>query len=81
MPTDAFSAVPEGEFAPIVAPGKLLWGVLEAIDPASGGLVAVRVSGMTFRVDDSLYSNLVNKVGQEVAIVRYDGQWYGGDGE
>jgi hypothetical protein len=51
---------------------------MEAITLTGEGLVTVRVSGVDLRIDDSLYPELSDKAGQEVAITRQFGKWYAG---
>ncbi len=52
----------------ILAPGRILWGVLEDLQPMGDGLVLVRVAGLERLVDESLRQTLQGLMGQTVAI-------------
>jgi len=69
-------AVPVG--VPILPNGCALWGTLEKLEPAGGGLLKVAVSGIECLVDDSLQEKLAGRMGKQVTAVHVCGQWGAG---
>lgn len=66
------------ETIPILPPGRIFWGILEAVEPVGDGLLLARISGREYLVDESLQPVLAGLLGKPATIGHVDGKWRAG---
>jgi len=64
--------------APFLAPGYLVWGVLESIGPGPDDLITVRVEGKDHLVGVEILPKIEGHVGGQVTIWNIDSTFYAG---
>ena len=62
----------------ILSSDRVFWGILEQLDSVGSGLIRAKISGLEHLVDEELFPQLSNLMGQPVAVCHVAGRWGAG---